>query len=1100
MVDQADMSALIRRKRKRADADDSRNIGEAPPSRTKQPRREASSEQHPAAHRQLDPVVKHALLTRCFPQVLTLRAYLLSRLPASSRIRRKKLREVGLAADPSPVEQRLRRLLDNALVACSHHDGSGQGDKPLDSLPSLQDDRQQQRLAYIEHKRAEESHVIISNAQEGVFSPQSEPLCNLEPLTKFQATEQTARDTRDEKSLSDISFVRNRMFYAKPSMAQSGAVHFGLKHIHVLNRFSYRSCPTKKVGLQELAAANNHGTVHMMMYMFPRQFGLHNVFTSVVDRATTAQRFQDYTLREAEISAKFGKIGWKDRSASVRIPKRLRGMAVHLVERLRKLHNRCSYYELLQHYCPDIAYQETRHEVTSAEPGSHKEEAHTLVSLGHPNQESASKDVATTGQDPAPQRQQCVPYSSKSGPELKSTTPLVELATPLQRVSTFCQAVILNVVPNDFWGNGEAQAKNRQAVLKKVDLFLRLRRFETLNLHDLMQGIKISDILWLAPPGLRKGKISQTDVQKRRQIFAEFLYYLFDSFLIPLVRSNFYVTESSSHRNKLFFFRHDVWRRITEPALVGLKARMFEDIKHGEALQILGSRDLGYGQIRLLPKQATVRPIMNLRRRTAVKGGTRLGSSANTILAPVQAMLKFEILMFSLLKKQHPERLGSGMFSVGTLFKKLKEFKKRMASESQHTFYLAKVDVKSAFDTMPQEAVVELVHKLSSHRAYYMDKHVEMAAPENRGLGGVFNAAVKGDFVPMRRWKTIASASTDASGFHDVVESSLATYQRNAIFADTAYRKPRDSASLVGLAASHILQNLVKIGKKFYRQKTGIPQGSVLSALLCNCFYAELEAEELGFLDADGSKGCLLLRLIDDFLLITTDQSKAARFVEVMHRGLPQYGVAVSSDKSLVNFDLQGPDGKSVSRVANGAWFPYCGLVVNCLTLDIAKDWETKKQEHARSPGHNFKRKIFNGFKVLSHVMFFDTAHNSLRTTLCNAHKVFSDTAVKVWAYTRCLPRDKRPSTRLVISTIEELSELAYTVLNGRARRMPEYQFSVFKPQLRWLLLHAFSGVLGKKQAGYSDVLTWIRSEMHYLRSQQDLRLPKIFIETSVQA
>lgn len=101
--------------------------------------------------------------------------------------------------------------------------------------------------------------------------------------------------------------------------------------------------------------------------------------------------------------------------------------------------------------------------------------------------------------------------------------------------------------------------------------------------------------------------------------------------------------------------------------------------------------------------------------------------------------------------------------------------------------------------------------------------------------------------------------------------------------------------------------------------------------------------------------------------------------------------------------------------------------------------------------------------------MFFDTAHNSLRTALCNAHKTFTDTAVKVWAYTRCLPRDKRPSTRLVISetpfpapyhctealtrlsdTVQELSDFAFAILDGKTRRQPEYQFSVNKLQLRW--------------------------------------------------
>ena len=90
----------------------------------------------------------------------------------------------------------------------------------------------------------------------------------------------------------------------------------------------------------------------MMMYMFPRQFGLHNAFTSHVDSTQTAQKFQDYTLREEEILKKFRKKEGCTNVLDVRIPKRLRGMPEHLVRRLQTLHARCSYVELLLHHCP----------------------------------------------------------------------------------------------------------------------------------------------------------------------------------------------------------------------------------------------------------------------------------------------------------------------------------------------------------------------------------------------------------------------------------------------------------------------------------------------------------------------------------------------------------------------------------------------------------------------------------------------------------------------------------------------------------------------------------------------------------------------------
>ena len=81
------------------------------------------------------------------------------------------------------------------------------------------------------------------------------------------------------------------------------------------------------------------------MHIFPREFGLQNVFTSVVDSRETVQPFKDSTLREDEIFKVYG-------TESPRIPKRLRGEAMELVKKLQILHNRCPFKKLLEYYCP----------------------------------------------------------------------------------------------------------------------------------------------------------------------------------------------------------------------------------------------------------------------------------------------------------------------------------------------------------------------------------------------------------------------------------------------------------------------------------------------------------------------------------------------------------------------------------------------------------------------------------------------------------------------------------------------------------------------------------------------------------------------------
>ena len=125
--------------------------------------------------------------------------------------------------------------------------------------------------------------------------------------------------------------------------------NFSANHPDVLNRYALKptsSTANENVGENAASAPPDRNTIQVMMYIFPRQFGLHNVFTDDVDPRQTVQPFKDYTIREDEISTRY------PASVCPKIPKRLRGKAVQLVRKLQIQHSRCPYKELLEHYCP----------------------------------------------------------------------------------------------------------------------------------------------------------------------------------------------------------------------------------------------------------------------------------------------------------------------------------------------------------------------------------------------------------------------------------------------------------------------------------------------------------------------------------------------------------------------------------------------------------------------------------------------------------------------------------------------------------------------------------------------------------------------------
>lgn len=270
------------------------------------------------------------------------------------------------------------------------------------------------------------------------------------------------------------------------------------------------------------------------------------------------------------------------------------------------------------------------------------------------------------------------------------------------------------------------------------------------------------------------------------------------------------------------------------------------------------------------------------------------------------------------------------MLSVGDMYGKLKQFRAQLPDLARPLCF-AKLDVQAAYDTIPQSAVLRLMSSLATEPEYRINKHLEMKPGENYRE----DARSK----PMRNFRSLAKSPHDFFTFEENLEMELAVGKKNTVFVENVVANFRNRDEILELLTAHVKQNMVKIGKKFYRQKEGIAQGSVVSSLLCNFFYADLEARHLDFLQPGQS---LLLRQTDDFLLITTEKSHAKRFLQIMHDGLPAYGVRVNPDKTLVNFEVV-INNKKIPRLVNKQGFPFCGNFIDVKTLNISRDRERRK-------------------------------------------------------------------------------------------------------------------------------------------------------------
>ncbi|KAJ5752542.1 Telomere reverse transcriptase [Penicillium odoratum] len=1127
----------------------------------------------------------HPVISLYYREVLTLRQYLLNQLPASSKLRRRRIASLRLSPERSNV-QPLADLLDFTLVGVlkepspkidsdrqrgyreftqsqsrsvlvSTDTGSTspqsevvdfvigqlfkQQSKPVHILThgfqrsSMGNDDLETKIPGIMIQFSNQNvetlqkspwteilDLLGQNGDEimmrllfdcGIFAPidaqrgiyyqlSGQPLSFLEPvqascarpgesISEPKPSVKTKRPDRQEiRSPNSITFLRRSMLYSRHATWSNEKLVVGLGRTHVFNRF------------RDLDSAAQ--TIHVMMYIFARQFGLRNVFTPTGDRS---EQFvsHGHAFREDEIFAGGG---------CSKLPKRLRGQAVELAHSLRARQARCSYEELLRHYCPTEPNgpwklgeaSPIKNRVLGAELGSSIDES--LVT-----QLKVKTPVCTNDRCPGPGSHSMEPSKAESACESRIQQPkltLTHYATPASSVSAFCRAVLLNLIPSKFFGDGPEGLFNRKLIMRHVDSFIKLRRFESLSLHEVCIGLKVANISWLASPKLHNShggtdtKMAMSDFQKRTEMLHDFVYYIFDSILLPLVRANFYVTESQTHRNRLFYFRHDVWQRLTKQPLAKLKTTIFEEVEPSRAQRLLERRSLGVGSLRLLPKSTGLRPILNLRKRVLKEsnwGGKKrsyLAASINSSLAPISNMLSYE-------RKRQPTRLGSALQYVGDIHLKLRDFKRQLIeqlpepkSSSLPKLFFVKLDIQGCFDTIPQKQLLGLIEELVSEETYHITKHVEMSP-------SAFDARGK----PTRRYIGRAMPAMKQQALSDMVAEQGQCPKAKTVYIDTIQQKLHDADDLLGLLNQHVRNNLVKMGKQYFRQRSGIPQGSVLSNLLCNFFYGELEQQVLGFLRPADS---VLLRLVDDFLLVTTDVDQAIQFLQVMIPGQPSYGVLVNPAKSLVNFTA-AVKGTHIPRIEGSSLFPYCGILINTHTLEMIRDQDrlleggdsaatslsdTLTVETSRIPGRTFRRKVLAPFRLQIHPMYLDDEHNSRSVVLANLHTSFITAAMKMYRYMKSLRGRSHPAPPIIIQTIYDLIHQTFRVIQTR-RTSHSTPFSCFVQlwHLQYLAASAFRFVLKRKQTRYVAVLEWLdrlgkesrpNSNLKAVRMQQVVR------------
>ncbi|KAL1551837.1 RNA-directed DNA polymerase [Salvia divinorum] len=490
------------------------------------------------------------------------------------------------------------------------------------------------------------------------------------------------------------------------------------------------------------------------------------------------------------------------------------------------------------------------------------------------------------------------------------------------------------------------------------------------------------------------------------------------------------------------------------------------------------------------------------RRASSSRTVYRYYKSVNTVLHDVHAVLKG-------LREKEPEKMGSSVFDYNDVYKKLVPFLFHLknGSSSLPDVFMVVSNVAKAFDSVNHGKLLSVMKDAICDDEYTLEKFTQVVCKDK---------CLKTETHVMLAHQDISTASTRMRSKFPVQSSGGIVFKKDANWN-------LSKEKIHSLLEEHIRRNMVQFRNKFYLQQVGIPQGSVLSTLLCSFYYGHMERNVIfPFLEkvkrslsvtqhssdgtsvsggncqteiaAPGSES-LLLRYLDDFLFISASKMQASMFFTRLERGVRDYNCCMNKEKYGLNFTMENQQGQLSNRLHTGkdnnSFLQWSGLLVNCSTLEIQADYTRYLKHHIRSTltvschgkvGKILKSKLRSYLRPKCHPILYDSNINSPGVVRLNIYQNFLLCAMKFICHLSSLSILPKFHPKFLLKAIE--TSLRYMNMLIR-RRMYSFKCADFRPRydvkridVIWLGLHAYSRVLMKKHLRFKTLLCLLRAKL----------------------
>ena len=686
----------------------------------------------------------------------------------------------------------------------------------------------------------------------------------------------------------------------------------------------------------------------------------------------------------------------------------------------------------------------------------------------------------------------------------------VSWSSPPENVSSFIKSICRRVFTlKQVWGC----RKNLNIFLKNVDLYIHLARFETITINEIIKGIQINSIPWMkkAIEKTRKNKQSpianeiyeaifksendmdieiEVATQKdddndtssskysEQYIFNVFIFWIFADFINPLLSATFYITEAEGRSNDTTFFRKPIWARVIERGKVQMDKHFIQlpfyaeessdpkvgqkrtqslqrtqssnDAKVFPPLKRLRSID-ALPTIRFLPKKNSVRPITNFR----IKSDSYESRASSISLYNCMHVLKH-------IYNRNPVLIGFGAFGFDEIYMKVRRYKEMLKSNQDNNltdqkFYIATVDLEKCYDNVDSKQLYNLVNDLLNGENNSVDDYVLHRYTVSHYITSLERVVTK----------TLRLVGDGMITFEEA-SNKIAEKYRNSIITDNVLYAKVDKDEILKTISNHLFNHVVKMpftkdstssGRNCYTQVKGIPQGSVLSPHLCNLYYGnaermifgtEEEVNKLGLTDKS-----VIIRLMDDFIMISTSKEAVTHFLQRAHQKFKLYGGNINPLKTRVNVPTEiEVDGKRIElNVIPSHILSWCGLSIDTHTLEFkpcfnrildpsVKLASSMTVERCFQVGTTLRRFIKSFVRTKCHAIVLDSSINSYPSVLESVYTMFLVAAMRTACYIRKLGFTKE-RLNFVCKCIDEAVKFGAHLIHTRTRNKVHKNFTI---------------------------------------------------------